>query len=321
MKLILKKSGPRQIQPVSCVKSLTFKEYEAALITKTYAEGYHAEKKEDGLCYLLQLRPKGSEAKNYLTSKRISKVTGTYVEKQDKVPFMRDWKVPKNLQDTVFAGEIVGGKISSDTAHEMTSGNVKYVCWDVLFISGKDVRRYELSARKAILDQCLQYMPEWFTVTEWLPVTLKTIRRIEAADDEGLILKHKESEYGQGWIKIKDEKAFDCVIWGFNKSTEGKYAKNDWIKSIKIAQWIPKTQPTNGLKVVVEQENRRLVDVGSASGFNEPLRAEISKNKLAYNGQAVQVSAQLRLKSGRLRHPRFERMRYDKSPDQCVMEL
>ena len=118
-----------QIHPASCEGKISVDD-----ISKGDHDGNPAiatEEKLDDVRYLLQIRPQGSSS-NYLTSRRISKVTGEFVEKQDKLPHIRDFPFPDWLVDTVIDGGIHGEGISSDTVHEIALGNGSYTCWDVL---------------------------------------------------------------------------------------------------------------------------------------------------------------------------------------------
>src|ERR1051326_1361044 len=137
-----------QIEPASCKGgALTFESVFQA--TDEELKGLVAEEKFDGLRYLLQIRPNGSRI-NYLTSRRISVVTGKYVEKQDKVPFIRDYKF-ECRGESVLDGEFVSEGISSDTQHSMALGKGEYHCWDILRYRGRDVRSLSLETRREML--------------------------------------------------------------------------------------------------------------------------------------------------------------------------
>lgn len=339
----------RQLHPQGCTRRLRFD----AVRTFPWKRGVHViEAKEDGIRYLFQIRPPGS-SHNYLTSKRVSKRTRLLVEKQDKVPLFRDMSFPEELHDTVIDGEILSntGGISSDTQTAMAKGDVHYVVWDILFLSGEDLRGLPLRER-------------WSRLTSFilnLPKELKgRIRLVDRSYDipafldkmirlgkEGGVIKDQDATYDApdiedlpkppvgAWTKAKDENETDCIVTGFKPAKpHTKYDKAGLIGAVEVSQFVPMRF---GLSLGDREFKERfrnkcvlragrlfcLFVVGTMSGFKEDKRAQWSDKKQQRKmiGQTVvEVQYQLRMKkTGRFRHIRYSRVRgEDKKPQDCV---
>lgn len=322
------KSIAHQIEPARCKRSMLPAEvFEAMWPSKTT----HAERKEDGIRYLLQVCPNGA-THNFLTSRRISDITSQYVEKQDKLPSIKNHSFPVRWRDTVLDGEVISlqsGATSAEAQHAVATGSVTYVVWDVLRYCGSDVTTMPLFERRALLDIMLaEHRPAWLRPVDHSNNPHALLRKVFDEGGEGIILKNLNASYGVHWTKVKGVETHDCIITGYDMSTEGKYYQAGWIKNIRLGQWLICNKPTDLPKGAVVLRNRKvgkvnwvLLDVGRASGFDDKQRADFTKNQKAYLDQPVEIKCQLRLPSGMFRHPRFNRLRPDKPPEQCIAQL
>lgn len=69
----------------------------------------------------------------------------------------------------------------------------------------------------------------------------------------------------------------------------------------------------------VEHNGVRYLEVGECSGFDDEMRSTFSKNKEDFLFTTIEVKANEIFKdTGKLRHPRFLRVRKDKSPKECT---
>ena len=69
----------------------------------------------------------------------------------------------------------------------------------------------------------------------------------------------------------------------------------------------------------IYEDNTRLMEVCECSGFDDETRNYFTRNKERIVGSVVEVKANEIFKdSGKLRHPRFMRTRFDKDPSQCI---
>lgn len=317
---IIKETLAHQIEPAGCKGGMNFDQLLALYEAGELDDSLVAEEKFDGLRYLYQIHPHKAKI-NYLTSRRISKVTGKYVEKQDKVPKMRNIEFP--VKDTIFDGEWTSKGISSDTQHAIASGEGEYRVWDVLMISGSYVTSYPLKERRMMLKNLFDRIdfPKWITLVPQSKRPVALLKAIIAKGGEGLILKDLDAVYGTGWLKVKSEETHDCIIIGYVMSTEGKYFEQGWIKSIRIGQYVraDRWEPKEWIaKKKIKGIWHCLIDVGCASGMDDRTREYITDNQKKLEGVPVEVEVQLRLPSGKFRHPRFVRFRQDKNSESCI---
>lgn len=81
--------------------------------------------------------------------------------------------------------------------------------------------------------------------------------------------------------------------------------------------------PKNKRGVIHEtySNNTHLMEVCECSGFDDETRSYFTRNRDRIIGSVVEVKANEIFKdSGKLRHPRFMRTRFDKDPSQCIWE-
>lgn len=256
--------------------------------------------KLDGIRYLYQIRPNGSD-QNFLTSRHVSVKTGRFVEKQDVETKMRDWHWPELMNGLVFDGEVCGGSLSSDTQHAMTSGDTKYVCWGVI----RDPNGFRLTESRSWEMLCTILrgeIPPWFTLVprfETIPGALKRV----GADGEGLIGKMLNVPYGEKWTKYKRVETHDCFVTGYLPSKSAIYQAKGWIGAICLGQY---------------DKKGAIMDVGTCDGFTQAERARISADPRQFLHRVVEIKCQQRLASGKFRHGKFLRWRHDKNTAQCV---
>jgi ATP-dependent DNA ligase len=73
------------------------------------------------------------------------------------------------------------------------------------------------------------------------------------------------------------------------------------------------------IDMVVDGKKRKVILVGECSGFDEGVREEFSANPKAFIGRVIEVKAnEIFRDTGKLRHPRFLRIRHDKSATTCT---
>lgn len=82
---------------------------------------------------------------------------------------------------------------------------------------------------------------------------------------------------------------------------------------------LPKNKKFNIEEMNIEGHNKLVLEVGECSGFDEDTRAMFSKNPEEWVGEVIEVKANEIFKdTGKMRHPRFLRVRDDKSPLACT---
>jgi len=289
-------------------------------LCRAYLPKEVAEIKLDGARYLFYALP----AQNYLTGRRVSKVTGQLTQKQDSLPRMRDYKVPAEYRFTVLDGELVSpwGGYSADASTAISQGVALYYPWDVLFFKGTDVRQHTLQLRRSMLVEFWAAIggPPWMRVVYQFRDPVALLRQVIKEGGEGIIVKNLDLPYGVGWIKVKKVETHDCVICGFADPTEGKNFDKGWIRGVKLAQWFPQgaCRGGKGVESPLTKKNYKLIEVGQASGFSDSVRDYITKNKQDLLWSVIEIKAQFRIpNSTKFRSPRFLRFRTDKDVLDC----
>ena len=310
-----------------CPKKLTYME---AMLLKPHPD-YTYEVKESGCRYWLQIRPQGAPH-NYLVSRQVSKKTGQYVEKQDVETKMRDFKASIFWSDTVFDGEVRGGRMHNDTVHAMKEGNARYVVWDIVMLRGRDLKELPRIERWKILLAQKKFFPPWMTLVEHDDCPVKLLQTVMMRKGEGLVQKRNSAPYGVGWVKIKKNFNLDAVIWGFIETKSADWKSKGWIGSVRLGQWkkvpvekglpctnwSPKRVFKPGDRVLYRGEHYQFTDVGDCSGFTAAKRSEISQNRKKFLGKVIEVKVSDVHDSGKFCDPRFQRDRPDKPGIDCL---
>jgi len=102
-----------------------------------------------------------------------------------------------------------------------------------------------------------------------------------------------------GWWKVKPVRTAEVIVTGINRSTSATYYGD--IKSLRGSVF----------------DGPRLVEVGNIGGLTAEQR---SKPEDHYLHQVMEVEFDSLAGQGRLRFPRFKRLRMDKHPSECTME-
>lgn len=292
-----------QIEPARCTKKLTVQE----VFDGHFPEDYIVEQKRDDCRYLLQIQPNGSK-QNYLTSRRVSKVTGEYVEKQDWMPIIRDHAFPTGLADTVIDGGTFDPKqprcFASDVVRAMKAGTAQYCAFDILMLRGVDVSKRTWRQRRKLLVSVIE--------EQRLPWLIKTKRVLYDAGQflqnelekggEGIVLKDPEGAYGERWIKAKRKSTYDVVITGYADPVSTIYAAKGWFGALEIAQYV----------------DGKLKSLGQVKNMTDALRAKINANRKKYLGTVIEIEAETRLDSGKFRNPSVKQERPDKNAEDCI---
>jgi DNA ligase D-like protein (predicted ligase)/DNA ligase D-like protein (predicted 3'-phosphoesterase) len=202
-----------------------------------------------------------------------------------------------------------------------------YVVFDILEKDGKPLLDLPLTERKKILKTAVQE-GEHVLIQDFVEEKGENYYRVVLEKGlEGVMAKKKDSPYKSGmrsgnWLKIKKLRACDCVVFGYTKGT-GARAKT-----------------FGALLLGLYNEERSPVYVGKVgTGFSqdtlEALTAEFKKletDEAPFKADVIgevmwvkpklvsEVAYQVVTKDGRLRMPRFQRLRTDKVPSECTVD-
>jgi bifunctional non-homologous end joining protein LigD len=239
-------------------------------------------------------------------------------------PHLRDLDRP-DLYGTVLDGEMtyLGGMATRlmnsnpDRAAlaQKHNGWATFHAFDVHMANGRDVSQRTYADRRMLLELVTTAAASrHIRLVESLPATAEAIDAALAQGLEGVVLKRRDSRVQAGvrspdWRKVKRTMTGDFFIIG---SKPGEGSNRGRVGSLKVAYWDDETQ----LPVHVG-------DVGS--GLTDRMRTELTDPttggvRRAWMGRVVEVAAQEVTPDGVLRHPRFVRVRGDKTALDCGPE-
>jgi ATP-dependent DNA ligase len=121
---------------------------------------------------------------------------------------------------------------------------------------------------------------------------------------------------------VKREWTADVVITGFEMAKEESKKKSGVVSKTKfagmvgavsISQW--KYNEHGGYTLQVSKPGR------GVSGMDDATRADITAHPKKYLGKVLRIKHNGREPTGFFRHPRWDGLRDDKSPKDCVFDL
>lgn len=222
-----------------------------------------------------------------------------------KVPYIEQALADALPPDTVLDGELISPSGWGGVQSVMTSGPthvpnalspaLTFVCFDVLIVNGNDIRGLPWENRRAVLEM----VPAWPANTYLTPsgeVSEAAHVQLLEMGMEGSMLKLRTSTYQSGqrsssWRKLKAIATEDCRIVGFEEGENGRAGE---IGAIVV-------ELPSGVQT-------------TASGMTDKVRADMLADPDKYLGKIVEIAHNGIMKSGKPRHPRFKRMRDDRSP-------
>ncbi len=291
-------------------------------------KGYIYEPKLDGIRVLCYKTEKGIE----LINRNKSDITHKYPE--------LDFEPNINAKTCILDGELVAyddkgnpdfhklmrrDQLSNAFAIEALSKEIQvaYVVFDILMKDGKDLTSLPLAQRKKILEKTVKNATQiekiFYTANGmkiWDFIMARNLEGVMAKDTSTPYSADRRTDY---WVKVKNFKSQDCIIAGFSQEIR-------IVSSLALAAYY--------------KGNLRFCGkVGT--GFTEPfligLYAELAATIISkpsfpfpdhYKGiKWVKPLLTCEIKylefgsDGMLRSPVFMRMRPDKTPEQCLIEL
>jgi DNA ligase D-like protein (predicted ligase)/DNA ligase D-like protein (predicted 3'-phosphoesterase) len=229
-----------------------------------------------------------------------------------------------------FQALLERGQAVSPREIERRSGQAPatYIVFDVLEKDGEPLTKMSLMERKKILKDSL---------TEGKNVLLSDFieekgeayyRLVVNKGLEGVVAKKKDSPYEEGlrtgsWLKIKELKTCDCVVFGYRR---GEKSRGATFGSLVLGLY-----GTDGKPVYVGNVGTGFTDetlrtlMGKFEGLKTaspvPFAVEEEERVTWLEPKLVcEVAYQVVTRDTRLRMPRFKRLRDDKPPAQCTLD-
>jgi bifunctional non-homologous end joining protein LigD len=244
--------------------------------------------------------------------------------------------------DAVFDGEIVvmdanGRPSFRDLAERMhvrdrqkaarlaASTPVTYLIFDVLRLNGLDLLDVPYVERRRLLDELDLAGDRWL-----VPPVFDDGAATQAASREhgleGVVAKRLAAAYRPGlrspdWIKVKAEHTGEFVVGGWRP---GARAIGGLLVGVPASSGlIFRGRVGGGISAMAERELSAILNplVISASPFATAIPREDSRTAIWVRPETVvEVKFSERTRDGRLRFPRFLRLRPDKSADEVIDE-
>jgi bifunctional non-homologous end joining protein LigD len=200
--------------------------------------------------------------------------------------------------------------------------------FDLLRLDGEDVRARPVEHRRELLGSVLSNVPPELRLSEEVPgpaeEALEAMRR---RGMEGLILKRRGSPYehkrSRNWLKLKAQSIQELAIIGW---TPGKGTASGSLGALLLAVADGKGgfeyagKVGTGFTAKQRQElmrelSRDEVDTAPARGAPRLRDAHWVKPRLVAQVRFTEWTS-----DGKLRHPSFQGLRLDKSPEECIRE-
>ena len=233
----------------------------------------------------------------------------------------------------------IGGSPTTAIQFAVDNWYVELAVFDVLFWDGRDLRPYALYDRLEYVNKIGFDRFACYYIFGSMLVTgenhkRKFLQSLWADDREGIILKDLHSPYNpvrnDAWIKVKQIRSFDVVFMGVQDAEAVTTKKNGdtspskyagMVGAIRFGQVIKSEDSfTSGL-LKFDSDDNGVTELGTASGFDDATRKDLTENWEKYVGRVFEITAQERLASGRFRHPRSHKQilwRDDKVAADCV---
>ena len=196
-----------------------------------------------------------------------------------------------------------------------------YVVFDILSLEGKDLTKIPLRKRKEILEKTVE-TGSHIQTSFWTENGKALWNVIKARKLEGIIAKDSNSFYEPGrrsdsWRKIKIFKTIDCVVLGFTQEKRaltslmlGLYFKGNLIFSGRVGTGYDE----NTMRELRSKLDKIRMEKSSADDFP----SDAFPVKPMY---VAEVKYQEITKDKKLRAPVFLKLRQDKEPKECVLEI
>lgn len=191
------------------------------------------------------------------------------------------------------------------TALRTPKSNLEIISFAVPFVDGVNIYGHTLQKTERVfrsfMPSCL-FAP-YIHVPEGITTPHQARELAQNFIDngyEGAVIKRANYI---NWWKIKSADTVDGVITGI-MAGNGKY------------------ESLVGSIIVSVYSKGKLVEIASAGGMTDQVRLELTKMYLAGDliGKVAEIEYQEVAGQGRLKHPRFSRLRDDKPPEQCTMD-
>jgi bifunctional non-homologous end joining protein LigD len=202
-----------------------------------------------------------------------------------------------------------------------------YIVFDILEKDGKPLTDLPLMERKTILKQSLKEGSH-VIINDYVEEKGEQFYQAVLQQDlEGMVAKRNDSTYEQGlrtgsWLKVKNLKSCDCVIFGYSKGTG---AREPTFGALIVGLYDPEGKPVYvahvGTGFTQQLLDSLMVDFKKLKTTPAPFIARDMEGVTWVEPKLVcEVIYQVVTKDCRLRMPRLHKIRIDKEPSECTFD-
>lgn len=236
--------------------------------------------------------------------------------------------------DVILDGEIVAVDAEGvphfewlQNWHRDPQGSLQYQVFDILWCDGRDVRTMPLLRRKALLKAVLPESTVLRYSSDVETTGIQLFREMRRRGLEGMVAKradspYREAERGQDWLKVKTHLRQEVVIGGYTEPRGsrkyigsllvGVYDKDDFVFVGHSGGGIPDMERKH-LRDTLQRLERATSPFAIAPKPNAPVhwvRPQV----------VCEMSFAEWTNDGLMRHPEFEGVRADKTPQNVHRE-
>lgn len=242
--------------------------------------------------------------------------------------------IDRALSKLVVAEAVLDGEIVAKDAQgfvrfeelQRSGPDQHYIAFDLLWLDGEDLRSRPLEERRELLESVLANAPPRLLLAErFEPPISDAKKRARKAGLEGLIAKRRGSRYSTGrskdWLKLKFLRTQDLVVVGFLPLTTGSPDVGALLLAVREGKGFRYVgRVGTGFTDQDRRDFRRLLEADTVEQppASDPPRARNAR--WVKPRHVVEVAFTEWTRDGKLRHPSLQRLRDDKSPEECVRE-
>lgn len=217
-----------------------------------------------------------------------------------------DGEVHLPLRSSSLTYQILNSGIDDAITLQEQNGHLVYSIFDMLYFENRSFINKSLQFRKSKLKQSIQSFCNIHLVDSITDFSQKNKLWSDISnsdkEEKGVVFKFLDSEYesikSKWWRKLKRQETYDAIITAFN--LDDKYP-SDFVSSIKVAQY----------------KCDKLVNIANVSGLTREQAADFRSRIEFYLGKVIQFKAEVKT-SKSYKNPRFDQLRFDKSPESCI---
>ncbi|MBI4509268.1 MAG: hypothetical protein HY698_06505 [Deltaproteobacteria bacterium] len=283
-----------------------------------------------GDTHLFEVKYDGYRALAGITAERVALQSRNGLDLSRRFPAVADALAELDVAEAVLDGEIIavsgGGRVEFEelAAH---AASLRFAVFDLLWINGTDLRTQPIEVRRAFLERVLASPPPLIFLAERLEGPIgHALDEARKRGLEGIMAKRRESRYEPGksraWLKVKLVATSDLAIVGYTPISTGGPAVGALLVAI-YEQGAFRYAGKVGTGYS-DEVRRRLWDVLEQDRMERPVAADAPRLRDARWVRprlVAEVAFTEWTRDGKLRHPSFHGLRFDKSPEECVREI